>query len=75
MDPRRRRRPGPPEGEPIVFAADKHATFPFELSVYSALADGLLRAEGVRGASELALGPRTLLIGTPARSSCPCRHR
>ena len=55
MDPRRRRRPGPPEGEPIVFAADEQAAVSIELTVYSALAEGVLRAEGVRGASELAL--------------------
>jgi len=55
MDPRRRRRPGPPDGEPIVFGADEQADLPIELSTYTALAEGVLREEGVRGASELAL--------------------
>ena len=55
MDPRRRRRPGPPDGEPVVFGADEQSAAAVELSLYTALAEGVLRAEGVRGASELAL--------------------
>ena len=55
MDPRRRRRPGPPDGEPVVFAADEQSALEVDLASYSALAEGVLRAEGVRGASELAL--------------------
>ena len=55
MDPRRRRRPGPPEGQPIVFAADEQPHPGVELDVLTALAEGVLREEGVRGACELAL--------------------
>jgi probable rRNA maturation factor len=55
IDPRRRRRPGPPDGEPVVFAADEQAAVAVELVALTALAEGVLKAEGVRGASELAL--------------------
>ena len=55
MDPRRRRRPGPPEGTPIVFAADEQVAVSVELDALTRLAEGVLREEGVRGASELAL--------------------
>jgi probable rRNA maturation factor len=55
MDPRRRRKPGPPDGEPVVFGADEQSAVAVELDVYTALAEGVLRAEGVRGQSELAL--------------------
>jgi probable rRNA maturation factor len=55
LDPRRRRRPGPPEGEPVVFAADEQAALAVDLAALTALAEGVLREEGVRGASELAL--------------------
>ena len=55
MDPRRRRRPGPPDGEPIVFVADEQAAAPVEVEALSRLAEGVLREEGVRGASELSL--------------------
>ena len=53
MDPRRRRPPGPPEGDPVVFAADEQADHDVDVAAYAALAEGVLRAEGVRGASEL----------------------
>jgi probable rRNA maturation factor len=55
MDPRRRRKPGPPEGEPVVFGADEQSAVAVELEAFTALAEGVLRAEGVRGQSELAL--------------------
>lgn len=55
IDPRRRRRPGPPEGIPVVFAADEQAAVAVELDALTRLAEGVLREEGVRGASELAL--------------------
>lgn len=54
-DPRRRRRPGPPEGAPVVFGADEQVAVEVELDHYTRLAEGVLREEGVRGASELAL--------------------
>ena len=31
MDPRRRRKPGPPDGEPIVFGADEQSAVAVEL--------------------------------------------
>jgi probable rRNA maturation factor len=55
LDPRRRRRPGPPDGEPVVFSADEQDAAPVELDALTTLAEGVLRAEGVRGACELAL--------------------
>ena len=55
IDPRRRRRPGPPDGEPIVFAADEQGALEVELDALTRLAEGVLKEEGVRGASELAL--------------------
>ena len=55
LDPRRRRRPSPPDGEPVVFAADEQGAVAVELDALVALAEGVLREEGVRGASELAL--------------------
>jgi probable rRNA maturation factor len=53
--PRPRRRPGPPEGEPAVFAADEQSSHPVDVPRFAAIAEGVLRAEGVRGACELAL--------------------
>ena len=53
--PRPRRRPGPPEGEPAVFAADEQSAHPVDITRLAALAEGVLAAEGVRGACELAL--------------------
>jgi probable rRNA maturation factor len=55
MDPRRRRKPGPPDGVPIVFGADEQSAVAVELDVFTRLAEGVLRSEGVRGQSELAL--------------------
>ena len=55
MDPGRRRRPGPPEGEPQVFAADEQSAVEVELDALTRLAEGVLREEGVRGACELSL--------------------
>ena len=55
LDPRRRRRPGPPDGEPVVFAADEQAAVEVEVEALTRLAEGVLREEGVRGASELSL--------------------
>jgi probable rRNA maturation factor len=55
LDPRRRRRPGPPDGEPVVFAADEQNGAAVELGALTKLAEGVLREEGVRGACELAL--------------------
>lgn len=55
MDPRRRRRPGPPEGEVEVFAADEQAAVEVELDALTKLAEGVLAEEGVRGACELSL--------------------
>jgi probable rRNA maturation factor len=53
--PRARRRPGPPEGEPEVFAADEQSSHPVDVPRWADLARGVLEAEGVRGACELAL--------------------
>jgi probable rRNA maturation factor len=53
--PRARRRPGPPEGEPAVFAADEQSDHPVDVARWARLAEGVLAAEGVRGACELAL--------------------
>jgi probable rRNA maturation factor len=55
VDPARRRRPGPPEGEPTVFAADEQAAVEVDVDGLSRLADGVLREEGVRGACELSI--------------------
>jgi probable rRNA maturation factor len=51
----RRRRPGPPDGEPIVFAADEQSQVEVEVAALTLLAEQVLHAEGVRGASELSL--------------------
>ena len=53
--PRPRRRPGPPDGQPVVFAADEQAAHPVPVDRLTVLAEGVLREEGVQGASELAL--------------------
>jgi probable rRNA maturation factor len=55
IDPRRRRRPGPPDGEPVVFAADEQSALEVEVEALTRLAEGVLKEEGVRGASELTL--------------------
>ena len=55
LDPRRRRRPGPPDGQPVVFAADEQNDVAVELDHLARVAEGVLREEGVRGACELAL--------------------
>jgi probable rRNA maturation factor len=53
--PRPRRRPGPPEGTPAVFVADEQAAAPVDARGALLLAEAVLHAEGVRGASELSL--------------------
>jgi probable rRNA maturation factor len=55
FDGPRRRRPGPPDGEPVVFAADEQAAVPVDVPHLSRLAEHVLRDEGVRGMCELAL--------------------
>jgi probable rRNA maturation factor len=55
VDPRRRRRPGPSDGDPEVFVADEQAAVPVEVDALTRLAEGVLREEGVRGACELSL--------------------
>jgi probable rRNA maturation factor len=51
----RRRRPGPPDGEPVVFAADEQAVVKVDVAHLARLAEHVLRDEGVRGLCELAL--------------------
>lgn len=55
IDPRRRRRPGPPDGAPVVFTADEQGDLAVDVEALTALAEGVLREEGVRGACELSL--------------------
>jgi probable rRNA maturation factor len=55
VDPRRRRRPGPPDGRPEVFTAEEQAAVAVEVDALTRLAEGVLREEGVRGACELSL--------------------
>ena len=50
-----RRRPSPPEGEPSVFGADEQSAHPVDLARLLRLAESVLEAEGVRGASELSV--------------------
>jgi probable rRNA maturation factor len=50
----RPRRVGGP-GEPEVFVADEQTTVPVEVDRWGALAEAVLRAEGVRGDAELSL--------------------
>lgn len=55
-DPTRpRRRPGPPDGDPSVFAADEQSAEPVDVAHLVRLAEAVLLAEGVRGACELSL--------------------
>lgn len=51
----RRRRPGPPDGEPVVFVADEQREVVVDAEAFGRLAEAVLLDEGVRGASELAL--------------------
>ena len=51
----RPRRPGPPDGEPLVFAADEQSEVEVDVAGLTLLAEQVLRAEGVKGASELSL--------------------
>jgi probable rRNA maturation factor len=51
----RPRRPGPPDGEPLVFAADEQSDVEVDVPALTRLAEQVLLAEGVRGASELSL--------------------
>ena len=50
-----RRRTGPPEGEVLVFSADEQHDADVDLPHLTALAEGVLAAEGVRGQCELSL--------------------
>jgi probable rRNA maturation factor len=52
---RRRRRPGPPDGEPSVFAADEQSAQPVAVADLVRLAEAVLADEGVQGECELAL--------------------
>jgi probable rRNA maturation factor len=55
-DPTRpRRRPGPPEGEVSVFAADEQSAVPVDVDHLVRLARAVLEAEDVRGECELSL--------------------
>ena len=49
------RRPGPPEGTPSVFAADEQHDVDVDIAGLVKLAEEVLRAEGVKGACELAM--------------------
>jgi probable rRNA maturation factor len=49
------RRPGPPAGRPTVFAADEQHDIDVDLNGLVALAQAVLKAEGVKGDCELAL--------------------
>jgi len=49
------RRPGPPEGTPSVFAADEQSDIDVDLDGLVRLAEGVLKAEGVKGECELAI--------------------
>ena len=51
----RRRRPGPPDGEPAVFVADEQSAVPVDVAHLARVAEGVLAEEGVRGLCELAL--------------------
>lgn len=51
----RPRRPGPPDGEPLVFAADEQSDVEVDVEGLTRLAEQVLRAEGVKGACELSL--------------------
>ncbi len=51
----RMRRVGPPGGEPVVFAADEQALVPVDVARWQDLAQRVLAAEGVRGATELSV--------------------
>ena len=53
--PPRPRRWGPPDGDPTVFAADEQAVVPVDAEHLVALAEAVLRDEGVQGACELSL--------------------
>ncbi|MEX2659122.1 MAG: rRNA maturation RNase YbeY [Acidimicrobiales bacterium] len=52
---RSRRRPGPPDGDPSVFAADEQSAAPVDVAHLVRLTEAVLAAEGVRGACELSL--------------------
>jgi probable rRNA maturation factor len=49
------RRPGPPDGNPSVFAADEQSDVTVDLDGLVTLAEQVLRAQGVKGECELAL--------------------
>lgn len=53
--PSRARRSGPPEGDPVVFAADEQSDHPVDVVNLTRLAESVLASEGVRGACELSL--------------------
>jgi probable rRNA maturation factor len=53
--PPRRRRPGPPEGDPVVFSADEQSAVDVDVEAYAELARSVLEEESVRGLCELAL--------------------
>jgi probable rRNA maturation factor len=50
-----RRRPGPPEGDPVVFSADEQADVVVDVGAYARLAQAVLDDEAVRGLCELAV--------------------
>jgi probable rRNA maturation factor len=52
---RRRRRPGPPDGDPSVFVADEQSAVAVDVGHLLSLAEAVLRAEGVQGECELSL--------------------
>lgn len=53
--PTRPRRSGPPEGDPVVFAADEQSDHLVDVARLTRLAESVLAAEGVRGDCELSL--------------------
>ena len=52
---RRRRRPGPPDGDPSVFVADEQSAVAVDVGHLLTLAEAVLGAEGVQGECELSL--------------------
>lgn len=49
------RRPRPPDGDPVVFAADEQSDQAIDVAAYSSLAAAVLADESVQGLCELAL--------------------
>jgi probable rRNA maturation factor len=48
-------RPGPPEGDPVVFSADEQSEVEVDVAAYTRLAQAVLEEESVHGLCELAV--------------------